>query len=272
MLRLKICSLLCVLMLCSCGVVKVPLKPQLVHDVRSIEVARIEVGNSLLIRRMNPLFFIMGSSGLVADAVVAASNASKYEQQAGPVHQMCVERFEEILMQSLSRQGFQVHSSGKRFWDYFKASQKPLRERTDGLLHIRLSQMGFWSKGVRYGYYPAVLVSAELIDPVSREVLFSNRFSMGIDVASMKVMALAHGEINVQFENQRGAAYQDFESLLNQPKKSRDDLLRVMAGAAQQISEGLRRPKTSVMPMSGSGLIKYMPGMPLSDQEEGRFF
>jgi len=40
--RMKIYLLASVLMLCSCGVAKAPLKPQLVYPVKTIEIAEIE--------------------------------------------------------------------------------------------------------------------------------------------------------------------------------------------------------------------------------------
>ena len=269
MVGFKTCLLASLVMLSSCGAAMVPLKPHLVHDVRTIEVAKIEAGQSLLIRRVNPLFLAMGSSGLVVDAVVVASHASRYEERAGPVHQMCLEVFEKTLMQSLTVQGFQVNSSDKKFWDYFKASQKPLRESTDGLLHIRLQQMGFWSKAIDDGYFPSLMVVVEMIDPVSREVLYSDRFSMGIDLTSVRVMDVAYGQSNMLQLGQDFTSYRNFKTLLSQAEESRDDLLRVVARAARHIGDGLRRPKTSPLRFFSPELIKSMPSMPMSTHVDG---
>jgi len=263
---LKICLLASLLMLSSCGAGMVPLKPRLVHDVRTIEVAKIEAGQSLLIRRVNPLFLAMGSSGLVFDAVVVASHASRYEKRAGPVHQMCIEMFEKILMQSLMAQGFQAHASDKRFWDYFKPSQKPLRKSTDGLLHIRLQQMGFWSKAIDDGYFPSVMVVVEMIDPISREVLYSDRFSMGVDLTSVRVMDVAYGQSNMLPLGQSFTAYEDFNTLLSHAEESRDDLLRVVSRAALHISDGLRKPKLPPTMAFSPALIKSMPSIPTSSR------
>jgi len=272
MVGFKTCLLVLLLMLSSCGAGMVPLKPHLVHDVRTIEVAKIEAGRSLLVRRVNPLFLVMGSSGLMADAVVVATNASRYEKRAGPVHQMCIEMFEKTLMQSLAAQGFQANSSDKRFWGYFKPSQKSLRESTDGLLHIRLQQMGFWSKAIDDGYYPSLMVVVEMIDPVSREVLYSDRFSMGIDLTSVRMMDVAHGPSNMLPLGQGFSPYKNINTLLNHAEESRDDLLRVVSRAARHISHGLRRPKSSPMLAFSPELIKRMPSMPTSTQVDGDAF
>ncbi len=229
-------------MLCACSVIKAPLKPHLSQTVRSIEIAAIEVDRILLIRRVNPLFLVMGSSGLVADALVVASNASRYEASAGSVHKMCMDVFKSAVMQSISRQGIEVHSSNKRYWNYFKASQKDLRHSVDGLLRIRLSQMGFWSQAVVYGYFPSVLVDVTLIDPLSRDVLYSDQFSMGIDFTSVEVMALGVGKINRLHVEEDFSAYKNLNALLAHPAESRNDLLKVMAIAAEHIGQGLRRP------------------------------
>jgi len=113
----------------------------------------------------------------------------------------------------------------------------------DGLLRIRLSQMGFWSQAVVYGYFPSVLVDVTLIDPLSRDVLYSDQFSMGIDFTSVEVMALGVGKINRLHVEEDFSAYKNLNALLAHPAESRNDLLKVMTIAAEHIGQGLRRPE-----------------------------
>jgi len=77
-----------ILATCSCGLAKHPLKPVMTASVKKIEMASLEVNHILLIRRLNPLFAVMGSFGMLLDAVVVAKHAYKYEKRAGPVNQM----------------------------------------------------------------------------------------------------------------------------------------------------------------------------------------
>ncbi|MBL4774506.1 MAG: hypothetical protein JKY87_00400 [Mariprofundus sp.] len=263
---MKIVSLMLMLMLCSCGATKVPFQPHLTHDVKSIEVAKIEVDRLLLIKRVNPLFLVMGSSGMVMDALVVARHASKYEERAGAVHQMSVNLFKKTLMQSLAQLGFQAHSSDKRFWDYFKPSQKYLRQTTDAILHIRLNQLGFWSSGIKEGYFPSLVVTAKLIDPVSREVLYSDRFAIGVDFTSVEMMGVTGGKAHILPLQGHFSPYKDFKTLLDNPEKSRDDLFKVIAFAVSQIMQGLEKPKLPSLLVFDPSLIKVMPSLPLSTQ------
>jgi len=272
LLGLKTLSLLSLLLLCSCGAAKAPLKPQLTQDVRSIEVAKIEVDRLLLIKRVNPLFLAMGSSGMVMDALVVARHATRYEERAGSVHEMSLRLFEKTLMHSLSQKGFQAHSSNKRFWDYFKPSQKHLRQTIDGILHVRLKQMGFWSSGNKEGYFPSVVVAVELIDPVSREILYSDKFSIGVDFTSVEMMGVTSGKIHMLPLQSHFSAYKNFDALLDSPKKSRDDLFKVIGFAVRQIMRGLQRPKAPSMLVFDPSLIKAMPRLPLSTQMQDSMF
>jgi len=241
---------------------KAPLKPQLTQDVKIIEIAKIEVDKSLLIRRVNPFFIAMGTSGLMMDAIAVASNAYRYKQRAGAVHRMCVSLFEQTLMQSLSHKGFQANLSDKKYWDYFKPSQKHLRETVDGILRIRLKQMGFWSEAEGDGYFPSVLVRVELIDPLSRDVLYSDQFSMGIDLKSVEMMAAVYGQIHRLPLDDRFSGYKNFKTLLGSPKQSRDDLLKVMTLAVQRIIRGMQKPKSSTLFAFESKGTQDMPGVP----------
>jgi len=260
---LKTFSLLCLLILCSCGAAKASLKPQLTHDVKTIEIAKIEVKRLLLIKRVNPLFLVMGSSGMLMDALVVDRHASKYKDHAGDVRQMCLNLFEKTLVQSLSQQGFQAHLSDKRFWDYFKPSQKSLRERTDGILHIRLQQMGFWSGGSHDAYFPSLVVAVKMIDPVSREILYSDHFSMGVDYTSVELMAMSSGHINRLPLGDEFSSYDDFDALLEQPEQSRDDLLKVIDLAVRHIMQGLQKSKAPALLVFEPQLIKSMPDFPV---------
>jgi len=258
--------LLLPLFMCSCGLAKIPLKPVLTADVKTIELAKLEVNHILLIRRLNPVFAIMGSSGLVLDAVIVADHAYEYEKRAGPVNKMCIELFAQILSQELSGRGYTVGLTQKDYWDYYKKGQKKILQRSDAIFRIKLKQMGFWSKGLSAPFMPSLFVQAELIDPVSREVLYSDRFAMGLDTGTLKIMALGYGETSILPVGNLDASYQNFSDLLEKPEQSRAALLEVVALAARHIAKGFRNFTSVGQPVFNPRPFRKMPKIPLSDR------
>ena len=250
--------------LCSCGLTRHPLKPVLTADVKKIEMAELEVNHVLLIRRLNPLFAVMGSSGMVLDAVVVAKRAYKYEKQAGPVNRMCIETFTKTLAQALHQRGFQVGLSQKPYWDYYKKKQQAILKRSDAIFRIKLKQMGFWSPGFRHPFTPSVFVQAELIEPQSRDVLYSDRFAIGMDAASLKLMSLNFGKASVLPNPDPAASYWSFNELLEKSDQSREALLQVITLAARRIAKGFGKRKNSTRAVYHPSLLRTMPDIPLS--------
>ena len=250
--------------LCSCGLAKIPLKPVLTADLKNIELARLETDNILLIRRLNPLFAVMGSSCMLLDAALVADHAHEYEKRAGPVNQMCMDLFTQTLAQELSDRGYTIGLSQKPYWDYYKKSQHDILQRTDAIFRIKLKQMGFWSKGLRSPFLPSIFVQAELIDPVGRNVLYSDRFAIGLDAGTRKMMSLAHGEASFLSGVDPDAAYQNFSDLLEEAGQSRDVLLRTVKLAARHIAKGFRSVKSGSHPVFNPAPYKGLPKIPLS--------
>jgi len=258
-------SLLVPVFLCSCGAVKKPLTLAMSAHVKTIELARIEVADTLVIRRLNPVFAIMGSSGMVLDSVLLLDHAYEYKKRAGSVNKMCVAMFTQTLAQELTGRGYQLGLSQQAYWDYYKKSQKEILARTDAIFRIRFKQMGFWSRSLRAPFVPSLLVQAELIDPVSRNVLYASRFAMGLDVATLKIVALGSDRITLLPEPDSNAVYQDFSDLLKHPEQSREALLAVVAQAAHYIAKGFRNLKPAHQPVFVPRTFDQMPKMPRSD-------
>lgn len=254
--------------LCSCGLATVPLMPVLSADVKTIELAKLEVNHILLIRRLNPVFVVMGSSGLLLDAVMVSNHAYEYEKRAGPVNQMCINMFTQTLAQALSERGYHIGLAQKKYWDYYKKSQKKILDKSDAIFRIKLKQMGFWSKSLRAPFLPSIVVQAELIDPVSRSVLYSDRFAIGLDAGTLKVMALGYGKIAVLPALDTTVSYQNFSDLLKNPEQSREALLEIVAQAARHIAKGFRRLESTGQPSFDPRLFKQMPDIPLSTSME----
>ncbi|NWF36063.1 SH3 domain-containing protein [Mariprofundus sp. KV] len=243
--QLSLC--LVILALCSCAAVKKPLQPVLESRVNHIEIAKVETGKVLMIQQVNPVILAMGSSGLLLDTAIVAQRANEYKQSAGEVNQMATSVFEESLLKNLSKKGIKAKSQKKYYWDYYKGEQKEATKKIDAILRVELKNLGFWSKSILDPYMPSVFVLAELIDPATREVLYSDRFTMGIDITSLQVMKFLYGDINIVPNLRKTPSYDSFDKLLKNPEQSRKALLRTVAAAARHMAKGLNGESKTIM-------------------------
>ena len=236
--------------------------PVLTTAVHSIEFASLETDKILMIRQLNPVFMVMGSTGMLLDNLVVEQNSINYEAEAGPVHAACMRIFKSTLMREISSLGYSVHASGKKYWDYYKPSQKKLRKQTDGILRIRFKQVGFIAKGLQSDYVPSAYVSAELIDPDTRKVLYSDRFAIGIDDSIIKMAAMSEGEIGSFILPAPAVSYENMKDLLAHPQESRNALMQISALAARRVAEGLRRKNAPTLVVFEPEIINRPPFMP----------
>ena len=101
----------------------------------------------------------------------------------------------------------------------------------------------FWSKSPLDPYRPSVLVMTELIDPVSRKILYSDTFALGMDITSLQVMKFLYGEINMLPAPRRSKSFKFFSTLVKNPRDSRNALLKTVAAAARHVAKGLNGEK-----------------------------
>lgn len=227
------------LLLCSCGVTKKPLQPLLKTRIVNIEIAKIEKTKILTIQQVNPVILAMGSSGLLIDTALLIHRADRYKKHAGSINQICNTLFEESLLNALTQKGINTTSSNRAYWDYYRGKQKQRTEELDAILKIELRNVGFWSQGPSDPYRPSIFVLAELIEPSTRKILFSDRFTIGIDVTSLQVMKYLFGDINMVPLADNGESYQTFSKLIDSPEQSRDALFQTVQAAARHLAKGL---------------------------------
>ena len=231
------------LLLCSCGVVKKPLQPLLKTRIASIEIAKIEPNKMLMIQQVNPVILAMGSSGLLIDTAMLIHRADRYKKHAGSINQICNTLFEESLLNALAQKGIETTSSDTPYWDYYRGKQKALTKQIGAILRVELRNIGFWSRGPLDPYRPSIFVLAELIEPSTRKVLYSDRFTIGIDVTSLQVMKYLFGDINMVPNSGNSESYKTFSKLINNPEQSRDALMQTVEAAARHLAKGLNGEK-----------------------------
>lgn len=236
---LMVCTGL-LLFLSGCAKMHPPLQTVLKKDIRHIDVAALEFDHKLRIRRFTPLLLLMGSSGMLLENFIVATQGYQYAEKAGNVGLECSKAFKSTLIHRLQQAGYIVHDRNERYKDYFKSSRKAIREQTDAILRIKMKQIGFWSDGVGHDYHASALILAELIEPAGRNVIYRNRFVIGISPKNAKLLKEYFGETELVTRSDKIPSFRNFKTLLANPEESRFDLLNVMAMAARKISNDLR--------------------------------
>ncbi|WP_176958029.1 SH3 domain-containing protein [Mariprofundus sp. KV] len=227
------------LLLCSCGLAKKPLQPLLETRIVNIEIAKIEKTKMLMIQQVNPVILAMGSSGILIDTALLIHRANRYTQHAGSINRICNTLFEESLLNALAQKGISTSSSNRAYWDYYRGKQKQLTKQMDAILKVELRNVGFWSRSPLEPYKPSIFVLAELIEPTTRKVLYSDRFTIGIDVTSLQVMKYLFGDINMVPYAGNAESYKTFSKLIDNPEQSRDALFQTVQAAARHLAKGL---------------------------------
>jgi len=227
-----------------------PMRPQLEATLQTIDVAEIEMSKMIHIRRLNILTALMGSSGLLFEQMVAAENDARYHKKVGEIATKVSKLFQENLFKGLEKQGYTIRYSNKPFWDYFKPSQAPLRNSSDGILRIQFLQQGFLSSGLQSDYIPTVFISAELIHPNTREILYHDQFASGFSAKDLKMLSLYFGETRLMNNPEGTSSYHDVNEIIRRSSESSQDILSTINFSALHITKGLKRPEPKAFALS----------------------
>lgn len=230
------------LLMSSCASMDKPLQARVQGSSNVIDIAAIEYGDNIQIRRFNPVLGLMGSSGAVLDNVFMVTQRDKYEERAGETGKACGELFRKTLLTQLRASGYLVRMSDIPYWDYYRKPQQELRRTSGGILRIQIKQLGFWSSGMKSPYISSVFAIAEMIDPRTRKTLYRNRFAIGFSEDEQKLFSAYFGQINLVDASEKRPGYKNFWDLLEHARESRRHLLKTVKTAAIIIADGLGRP------------------------------
>lgn len=224
----------------GCAQMHPPLQTHLNKTLHHIDVAALEFDDKLKIRRLTPLTLMMGSTGLMIDNIMVEAQGYEYKQKVGDVGLECGKVFKSTLIHRLKESGYVVHDRNERYWDYFKPSRKALRDQTDAILRINMEQVGFWAGGLNRPYQASALIRVEMVTPKGREVLYRNRFVIGLSPKDVHILKDYIGTTELVERGKETPTFKNFKALLASGEESRFDLLNVMALAARKISRDLK--------------------------------
>ncbi|MDQ6975761.1 MAG: hypothetical protein Q9M22_04250 [Mariprofundaceae bacterium] len=236
----RLIFLLIPFVLASCAQMHPVLQTTLNKTLHHIDIAALEFDDKLKIRRLTPLTMMLGSTGLMIDNIMVEAQGYEYAKKVGDVGLECGKVFKSTLIHRLKESGYVVHDRNERYWDYFKASRKSIRDQTDAILRINMEQVGFWAGGLTRPYRASALIRVEMVAAQGREVLYRNRFVIGLSPKDVRILKDYIGTTELVERGKLSPTFKNFKTLLANGSESRFDLLNVMALAARKIATDLK--------------------------------
>lgn len=228
-------SLLCVVFLSGCiGISRQAFDPRNHGNIRSIGIASLEYDHRISIRRYNPLYILMGSTGLVMQNLAMEEKSSRYMRHMHGFTERCVQTALHDLRNALSSQGYAVHMLGMGYWEAMKRAHAHQLAGIDAVLRLRIESLGFRSGGVSSPYRPSIIMTARLIDPFSRDVLYADRLAIGYKRSDRRMTVLDFG--------QQPYSYDSLDELIAHARENARGMLMATQTVVHRIAADLKQP------------------------------
>lgn len=186
-----LCLLLAGLSLAGCiAVPKQAFDPAAHRNIHSIALANIEFDGKITIKRYNPLFILIGSSGYLMQNMAQEERTARYMSRIGNFPTHCETAIRRQLLDNLTRQGYEVREIGMDFWPAMKAARAHQLPGVDAILRIRVVSLGYRANGASVPYQPSVRITAKMVDLVSRETLYEDTVAIGYKPSDMRMSIL----------------------------------------------------------------------------------
>ncbi len=207
-------------------------------EIRTLGIADIEYNHRISIRRNNPVFALIGISGLLVQQWMMEKISRHYESRVGDSLAMaCEASVMKGLRRNLKKSGFKVRMLHIGFWQAIKLAHAHRLRGVDAVLRVRIKQLGFRAGSITAPLSPSLIVTASLVEPRSKEILYTNTVAMGYNPRTSHMTVL----------KQRGShSYPDFKALLAHARESRNDLLAALDLASDHIARELGRGGTAL--------------------------
>ena len=203
-------------------------------DVKTVVIVRDpdqERYEAIMIGHPDAGFGLIG--GLVAAADMHAKG-SRLTEAIKAKKTTLQERFEKVLAERLELQGYNtlniVLPKDTKEEDMLATARK-MGIQADAVLCVRLSG-GYVAAGPTSDYFPAVNVKVVLSDRGDKE-LYADSFSYGYTVPQSKA---------IHFTSEEQYRFSNIDTLISDPKKTRQGLIAGLDVIATQISMDLKRP------------------------------
>ncbi len=227
--------LLCAVLLSGCiGISRQAFDPRNHGNIRSIGIASLEYDHRISIRRYNPIYILMGSTGLVIQNLAMEEKSSRYMRHLHGFTERCVQTALHDLRTALGKQGYVVHMLGMGYWEVMKRAHAHQLPGIDTVLRLRIESLGFRSGGISSPYRPSIIMTARLVEPSTRDVLYADKLAIGYKHASRRMTVLDLG--------QQAYSYDPLDELIAHAGENALGILMATRTAVRRITADLKRP------------------------------
>lgn len=216
------------------------------REIKSIAITTIENPRSLTIRRFNPVYAIIGSSGILMQQAAMAQKSAHYEARVGDLLPQSNHFLLHALQSGLTEQGYKVRNLDMGFWQSIKLLHAHKLPAVDALLRVKIERLGFRAGSISAPYQPSLVVSVQLIRAdMSREVLYEDTFSIGYKSTYHMTM------LN---DDSQGYSYPSLADLMGHARQSKPGLFIALRHAANRINHDLEKKRGTLLVQADSSL------------------
>jgi len=202
-------------------------------EIKSIAITTIENPHGLTIRRFNPVYAIIGTSGILMQQAAMAQKSAHYKARVGDLIPQSNHFLLDALQSGLIAQGYKVQSLDMGFWQSMKLLHAHQLPAVDALLRVKIQRLGFRAGSISAPYQPSLVVSVQLIRAdISREILYEDTLSIGYKSTYHMTMLNDNGQ---------EYSYPHLEDLMEHALQSKPGLFIALRLAADRINHDLEK-------------------------------
>jgi len=202
-------------------------------EIRTIAITTIENPRGLTIRRYNPVYAIIGTSGILMQQAAMAQKSAHYKDRVGDLIPQSNHFLLDALQSGLTEQGYKVHTLDIGFWQSMKLLHAHQLPAVDALLRVKIERLGFRAGSISAPYQPSLVVSVQLIRAdISRKILYEDTLSIGYKATYHMTMLNDNGQ---------DYSYPHLSDLMEHALQSKSGLFIALRHAADRINHDLEK-------------------------------
>ncbi len=207
-------------------------------DIKTIAIT-VEYNHKLTIRRLNPVYAIIGASGLLMQQAAMEQKSSRYVARAGNIAFAGEHFILQELQSGLSRQGYKAYALHTDFWQAMKLAHEHRLPDIDAILRLKIERLGFRAGSTSAPYEPSLIVSAQMINPGSREILYEDTIAIGYKPSAYRMTLLDY--------NRRPYVYASLTDLLEHALQSKPGIFIALQHTAERIIHDLGKKRAPML-------------------------
>jgi len=221
-------------------------------DIHNIVISKIEFEQKITLRRYNPIYAIIGVSGLITEQLAMEQKSARYKARVGDVVPECKAFILQQIVSGLQAQGYHVETVKTGYWQTLKRLHTAQLADADAIMRVRIKRLGFRAESINAAYQPSIMLSVELIETGSRKVLYKKDLGIGYKPSGYRLTSIEYDRSQY--------TYPSLINLLQHAKESKQGIFIALSHTAEQITHDLRK-QPSALPVN----LAQGKGMRLQD-------